>query len=95
VSVQDRCTVCAKHRIGSEIVLDTPDGTSSVMRLKWKLDSVRLEIVGIVTQDRCIVCAERTTGLEIILHPMELLGDVDLVESHFNPSRDSVSVGAR
>jgi hypothetical protein len=27
VSVQDRCTVCAKHLIGSEIVLDTPDGT--------------------------------------------------------------------
>jgi hypothetical protein len=27
VSVQDRCTVCAKHTIGSKIVLDTPDGT--------------------------------------------------------------------
>ena len=27
VSVQDRCTVCAKHTIGSEIVLDAPDGT--------------------------------------------------------------------
>jgi hypothetical protein len=27
VSVQDRCTVCAKHIIGLEIVLDTPDGT--------------------------------------------------------------------
>ena len=24
---QDRCMVCAKHTIGSEIVLDTPDGT--------------------------------------------------------------------
>jgi hypothetical protein len=24
---QDRCTVCAEHTIGSEIVLDTPDGT--------------------------------------------------------------------
>ena len=23
----DRCTVCAKRTIGSEIVLDTPDGT--------------------------------------------------------------------
>ena len=29
VSVQDRCTVCAKRTIGSEIVLDTPDGTTS------------------------------------------------------------------
>ena len=27
VLVQDRCTVCAKHTIGSEIVLDAPDGT--------------------------------------------------------------------
>ena len=27
VSVQDRCTVCAKHTIGSEIVLDAPGGT--------------------------------------------------------------------
>jgi hypothetical protein len=25
VSVQDRYTVCAKHTIGSEIVLDAPD----------------------------------------------------------------------
>jgi hypothetical protein len=27
VSVQDRCTVCAELTIGSEIILDTPDGT--------------------------------------------------------------------
>jgi hypothetical protein len=27
VSVQDRCTVCAKCTIASEIVLDAPDGT--------------------------------------------------------------------
>jgi hypothetical protein len=27
VSVQDWCTVCAKHTIGSEVILDTPDGT--------------------------------------------------------------------
>jgi hypothetical protein len=27
VSVQDRCTVCAKRAIGSEIVLDIRDGT--------------------------------------------------------------------
>jgi hypothetical protein len=25
--VQDRCTVCAKHTAGLEIVLDAPDGT--------------------------------------------------------------------
>jgi hypothetical protein len=27
VSVLDRCTVCAKHTIGSQIILDGPDGT--------------------------------------------------------------------
>ena len=27
ISVQDRCTVCAKSTIGSEIILDAPDGT--------------------------------------------------------------------
>ena len=26
-SVQDRCTVCARRTIGSEILLDAPDGT--------------------------------------------------------------------
>ena len=26
VSVQDRCTVCVKHAIGSEIILDAPNG---------------------------------------------------------------------
>ena len=28
VLVQDRCTVCAKHTIGLEIILDAPDGTT-------------------------------------------------------------------
>jgi hypothetical protein len=28
VSVQDRCIVCAKHTIGSEIILDAPSGTA-------------------------------------------------------------------
>ena len=27
VLVQDRCTVCAERTMGSEIVLDAPDGT--------------------------------------------------------------------
>jgi hypothetical protein len=27
VSVQDRSTVCTKHIIASEIILDAPDGT--------------------------------------------------------------------
>jgi hypothetical protein len=38
-----------------------------MMALKWKLVSVDLEIVLILTQDRCMVCAEHTIGSEIIL----------------------------
>ena len=26
--MQDRCMVCARHTIGSEILLDAPDGTT-------------------------------------------------------------------
>ena len=33
-----------------------------MMMLKWKLVSVRLEIVLILTQDRCMVCVEHTIG---------------------------------
>ena len=55
-------------------------------RLKWKLDAVRLERVLILTQDRCTVCVGFTIGIEIILDaPMDLLGDVGHVESHFSP----------
>jgi hypothetical protein len=27
ILMQDSCTVCAKHTIGLEIILDAPDGT--------------------------------------------------------------------
>jgi hypothetical protein len=60
---QDRCTVCAKRNIGSEIG-----------RTRWysKLTLTRfvlfhLEIVLILMQDRCIVYAECTIGLAIFL----------------------------
>ena len=56
-----------------------------------------LDIELILTQDRCTVCVERTIGSEksFWMHPMELLGDVGRVESHFFLFVDSVSVGAR
>jgi hypothetical protein len=38
-----------------------------MMRLKWMLVSVYLEIVLFLTQDKCTVCAERTTGSIIAL----------------------------
>jgi hypothetical protein len=40
---------------------------SYVMRLKWKIGSVCLDIVLILMQNRCTVCAEHTIGLRIIL----------------------------
>jgi hypothetical protein len=66
VSVQDRCTVCTKHTIGSAILLDAPD-CIQVMRHKWNLVLVCLEIVLILMQDRCIIYTEHTIGLTIIL----------------------------
>jgi hypothetical protein len=38
-----------------------------MMRLKWKLNSVSLEILLILRQHRLMVCAECTIGLEIVL----------------------------
>ena len=35
-------------------------------KLVWKLVSVGLEIVVVLTQDRCMVCVERTIGSEIV-----------------------------
>ena len=66
------------------------------MRLKWKLVSVRLEIMLIFKQDKCMFCVERSTGSEIILDaPDGTPRDVGLVECHSGPFRDVVSVGAR
>jgi hypothetical protein len=36
------------------------------MTLNWKLVSVHLEIVLILTQDRCMVCTECTIGTKIV-----------------------------
>ena len=53
------------------------------MKLNWKLVSVCLEIVLILTQYRYTVCAECTIDSEIILdaHDGKLLGDVGHVAS--------------
>ena len=62
----------------------------------WNLVSIHLGIVLVLVQDRCTVCTERTIGSKIICtQPMELLGDVGHVESHFDLFGDSVSVSAR
>jgi hypothetical protein len=57
-----------------------------VIRLKWKLVSVRFETVLILIQ---------LVRMSFWMHPTELLGDVGHVESRFGPFGDSVSFGAR
>jgi hypothetical protein len=60
------------------------------------LVSFCLEIVLILMQDWCTICAKRTAGSESFwTHLVELLGDMDHVESHFGPFGDSVNVSAR
>ena len=61
--------------------------------LKWKLVSVCLEIVLILTQDRCTVVP--SAWKSFWTHVLELLGDVVHVESRFSLFGYSVSVGAR
>jgi hypothetical protein len=65
--VQDRSTVCTKHTIGSEIILDAPDGTPSWRGLSGSSIQFVLETVLVLVQDMCTVCAEHTTGSQIIL----------------------------
>jgi hypothetical protein len=42
VSVQDRCMVCARRTIGIKVILDAPDGTTSLRGSSE--NSVHLEI---------------------------------------------------
>jgi hypothetical protein len=69
VSVQYRCTVYAKHTIGSEIIFTNPMGLHG--------DKVQLEArfgpfgdSANLTQDRCTICVERTIGSEIVFHTL-------------------------
>jgi hypothetical protein len=66
-----------------------------LMRLKWKLVLIRLEIVLILTQDRCTVCAKCIIGLEIILDVHNgILGDEAEVEACFGPFGGSANLDA-
>ena len=73
VLVQERCTVCAEHTIGSEIILDAP-----VVLLG---DEAQLEASFGPFGDS-MYSAPDGAGKSFWTHPMELLGDVGHVESH-------------
>jgi uncharacterized protein with PIN domain len=66
VLTQDRCAVCAKHTIGTEIVLMHPMEVLDEWVI-WNIILVRLETVLLSAQYRCTVCAECTIGSEIVL----------------------------
>ena len=59
---QDRCMVCTECTTCMEIALGTPEWYSKVTYVKWKIVSVRFEIVLVLAQDRCTVCAECTSS---------------------------------
>jgi hypothetical protein len=60
------------------------------------LTSVRLEILLILMQNRCTVAPNVPQALKSFwTHPMELLGDIGHVVSHFGLFGDSASVSAR
>ena len=66
------------------------------MSLKWKLISVCLEIVLILTQDRCTVCAKCTIGSEIVSDaPDGTQGDKAQVEACYGLIRGSANHNAR
>ena len=92
--MQDRCTVGAEHTIGSEIVLDTPDGTPR------RRGSSGISFWSVGSQRRCKIGAQLApnktlTRKSFWTYPMELQGDVGNVESLFGSFGDSVGVGAR
>jgi hypothetical protein len=62
---QDRCKVCAEHTIGSEIILDAPDGTPRGHGSCGVLACLKMVLASV--QGRCPVCAKRTIWSEIIL----------------------------
>ena len=63
------------------------------MRLKWKLVSVRLKIVLMLSQDRCIVCVERIIGSKTVLNAPD--GTPMLVMWNLAPFGDSANLEAR
>ena len=64
--------------------------------MKWKLVSVHVKIVLIMTQDRCDICAKRTIGSKSFwTHAMVLLRDMGQVEARFSLFGDSVNLDTR
>ena len=64
-------------------------------RLKWKLDSVCLEIVLILAQDRCAVCGEHSIDSKIILDAPDGTPAYEAqVDARFGPFGDTANIDA-
>ena len=64
--MQDRCTVCTEDTIGSEIILDAPNGhLGDEFQVVARFSPFGDDLI--LMQDRCTVCTEHTIGSEIIL----------------------------
>jgi hypothetical protein len=95
-SVQDRCMVCAKRTIGSEIVLTHP---MVLLGYEAQVDACFGSFVDSANLDaRYVHGLHRTYHMlrnRCWTHPMDPLGDVGLMECCFSPFGDSVSLSAR
>ena len=81
MSVQDRCTVCAKNTIGSKFILESPvELLGDVGHVESHFGPFRDGII--VVQDRCTACAKHTVGSGIVLDaPDGIIGDGAQVEA--------------
>ena len=59
IKTQDRCTICVERTIGSDIILDAPDGTLR------RRGSYGISLLSVLRKCwcRCMVCARCTIGL--------------------------------
>jgi hypothetical protein len=71
ILTQDRCTVCAKSTIGSEIVFGRTRWNSKVTWVMWNLVLMHLVKVLVSVQDRRTVCTKHNIGSEIILDALD------------------------
>jgi hypothetical protein len=94
--VHDWCTVCTKRTVGSEIVLDAPDGTpgwrgsnGSSFRSVWRQCKFQCKI------GARFVPSVPWPHKSFWMHRMVLLGDVAQMEARFGSFGDSANLESR
>jgi hypothetical protein len=96
ILTQDKCTVCAEHTIGSEIILDAPDelqGDVGLGKSCFSLfgDSVCVGARYVHSLRQMYRRLKSCFGTK----PMELLGDEAQVDARFGPFGDSANLDTR